>query len=76
MPPNDEMWFLRQIDNWAERAPARLAHVHRYGQLTYLDLKQRSDTLACFLLQALPGDRQPIVVYGHKQSEMLVAFLA
>ena len=76
MPPNDEMWFLQQIDDWAERAPARLAHVHRYGQLTYLDLKRRSDALACFLLQALPGDRQPILVYGHKQSEMLVAFLA
>src|SRR5215472_4790993 len=76
MRPNDEMWFLRHIDDWAERAPARLAHVHRHGQLTYLDLKRRSDALACFLLEALPGDRQPIAVYGHKQSEMLVAFVA
>jgi len=29
-----------------------------------------------FLTELLPSDRSPIVVHGHKQSEMLVAFLA
>ncbi|MDB4953697.1 MAG: D-alanine--poly(phosphoribitol) ligase subunit 1 [Myxococcales bacterium] len=70
------MKFLEKFESYAARDPDRLAHVHRGGQITYGELARRSDALAVFLTQILPNDRGPIAVYGHKQSEMLVAFFA
>lgn len=71
--------LLQQIDQWAEFAPQRLAHRHREEFLTYADFKTYSDALAVWLFQNMPPTLQhqtPIVVYGHKESEMLVLFLA
>ncbi|MDQ7096450.1 D-alanine--poly(phosphoribitol) ligase subunit DltA [Desulfosporosinus sp. PR] len=71
--------LLRQIDRWAELAPQQIAHQYREQILTYSELKTYSDSLACWLFQTLKyasGKRLPIIVYGHKESEMLVFFLA
>lgn len=71
--------LLQQIDRWAELAPQRLAHRHRDRFLTYANLKNYSDALAVWLFDNLRHDVQPqspIVVYGSKESEMLVLFLA
>ncbi|MDB4956489.1 MAG: D-alanine-activating enzyme [Myxococcales bacterium] len=70
------MRFLEQFESCVARYPDRLAHVHCGGQITYGELARRSDALAAYLTEVLPSDRGPIVVHGHKQSEMLVAFLA
>lgn len=71
--------LLQQIDMWAELAPQHLAHRHRKQCLTYRELKTFSDALAVWLVQNVPFDTQkgiPVVVYGHKESEMLVLLLA
>ncbi|NJP40036.1 D-alanine--poly(phosphoribitol) ligase subunit DltA [Oscillospiraceae bacterium HV4-5-C5C] len=45
-------------------------------ELSWLELSSYSDRLAVFLDRTYPGDRQAIVVYGHKSPWMVVAFLA
>lgn len=74
--------MLREIiDQWAVECPERIAHQHREQALTYAELKLYSDALAIWIHENKNlGDEQeahsPIVVYGHKENEMLVAFLA
>ncbi len=43
--------------------------------MTYGELLERSDSLAAWLVEEKPG-RLPVAVHGHKEPEMLVAFLA
>ncbi|KLU64113.1 D-alanine--poly(phosphoribitol) ligase subunit 1 [Desulfosporosinus acididurans] len=71
--------LLQQIDQWAKSAPLRLAHRYKEQVLTYADLKTYSDVLAYWLFQKATrnsGTKRPIIIYGHKESEMLVFFLA
>lgn len=70
------MDVLAAIGDWAARAPERLAHVGDGARLTYGELWRRSDRLAAHLAATLPDDRAPVAVIGHKEPEMLVAFLA
>lgn len=70
------MDFPRIIDDWARTAPERAAHVSGDRRLTYAALRRRSDALAAHLARALPDDGSPIAVLGHKEPEILVAFLA
>jgi acyl-CoA synthetase (AMP-forming)/AMP-acid ligase II len=44
--------------------------------LTYGELCARSDRLAASLEQEMGDNRSPIAVIGHKEPEMLIAFLA
>jgi D-alanine--poly(phosphoribitol) ligase subunit 1 len=69
------MHLLDRIDAWARRQPDRLAFRTTMGQLTYAELIQRSAATAAFIWHRLHGDRSPVVVLGHKEPEMLVAFL-
>lgn len=73
--------MLREkIDSWAIACPDRVAHRHRDQALTYAELKTQSDALAVWLHEqaaAMNVSRgTPVVVYGHKETGMLVAFLA
>lgn len=74
--------MLREIiDQWAVECPERIAHQYRDQALTYAELKLFSDALAIGIHKNdILGDEQeahsPIVVYGHKENEMIVAFLA
>ena len=54
----------------------KVAHQYRESKLTFRDLKERSDAMAVFLIKSLGFSKTPIIVYGHKQHEMLVCFLA
>lgn len=69
------MDILEQIDHWGQIAPARPAQVSEQRTLTYGELRWQSDALAGQLAQWLPDDGAPVAVLGHKQPEMLVAFL-
>ncbi|MCX6045852.1 MAG: D-alanine--poly(phosphoribitol) ligase subunit DltA [Chloroflexi bacterium] len=69
------MDILKQIDLWGQIAPDRPAHISEHGALTYGELCRQSDSLAGQLAQWLPDDGAPVIVLGHKQPEMLVAFL-
>ncbi len=69
------MRIIAGIDQVARVAPERLAYTHRDERLTYGTLARASDALARHLARALAADGSPVVVHGHKQAAMLVAFL-
>jgi D-alanine--poly(phosphoribitol) ligase subunit 1 len=67
--------LLEQIDHWALAAPNAIAHISGDKRLTYGELRRRSDALAAHLTKRLGNDRSPIAVLGHREPEMLIAFL-
>jgi D-alanine--poly(phosphoribitol) ligase subunit 1 len=67
--------LIERIDHWGQVAPARLAHVSGDRSLTYGELVRRSNSLAAHLASALPDGRCPVAVLGHKEPELLIAFL-
>ncbi len=69
------MDLLGQIDHWGEVSPERIAHVSEGRALTYGELRARSDVLARWLAARLGENRAPVAVIGHKEPEMLIAFL-
>jgi D-alanine--poly(phosphoribitol) ligase subunit 1 len=69
------MSIVQQIGRWAQRCPDRPAHVSGGRSITYQELWERSDALSAHLAALAPGDRSPVAVRGHKEPEMLVAFL-
>ncbi len=69
------MHLLDRIDRWVRETPERAAHVSCGRTMTFRELGARSDTLAGWLDFELGDNRAPIAVRGHKEPEMLVAFL-
>jgi D-alanine--poly(phosphoribitol) ligase subunit 1 len=69
------MRLLPRIAARAHATPERTAHVSGACRLSYGELAARSDALAARLAARLPADRSPIAVLGHKEPELLVAFL-
>ncbi|MCB8817225.1 D-alanine--poly(phosphoribitol) ligase subunit DltA [Desulfosporosinus shakirovi] len=69
-----------KIHDWSIRCPERVAHGHGNSVLTYASLESRSNSIAVWLheLNSAEGiTRQtPVVVYGHKENEMPVLFMA
>lgn len=70
------MHLIARIDRWAEVAPDRIAHQSGEDALTYAELRTRSDALASRLAEDLGNGHAPVAVVGHKEPEMLIAFLA
>jgi D-alanine--poly(phosphoribitol) ligase subunit 1 len=69
------MNLIERIDRWAALAPEATAHISDGRTLTYGELRGHSDALACYLTARLGEDRRPIAVLGHREPEMLIAFL-
>ena len=69
------MNLIERIDRWATAAPERIAHLSGDRTLTYRELRRRSDRLASYLATRLGDNRRPIAVLGHREPEMLIAFL-
>jgi D-alanine--poly(phosphoribitol) ligase subunit 1 len=67
--------LIQRIDRWATTAPEKIAHLNGDRRLTYGELRARSDGLAAHLTKRFGDDRRPIVVLGHREPEMLIAFL-
>ena len=67
--------LIERIDRWAALCPNRPAIQSGDSTLTWSELVAQSDALAAFLDCELtaPG---PVAVHGHKEPEMVVAFLA
>ncbi|MBI2853994.1 MAG: D-alanine--poly(phosphoribitol) ligase subunit DltA [Chloroflexi bacterium] len=70
------MNILERIDSLGRRVPEKVAHVSGPSTLTYGTLLYRSNALAAQIAGMLPDDGSPVVVLGHKECEMLVAFLS
>src|SRR6266699_6404105 len=69
------MNLVERIDRWAALAPEATAHISDGRTLTYGQLRRQSDALAWYLTERLGDDRRPIAVLGHREPEMLIAFL-
>ena len=69
------MHLIEQIDRWGHLFPDRPAHISDARVLTYGELLVRSDAVAAWLDAELGESRTPVAVRGHKEPEMLVAFL-
>jgi D-alanine--poly(phosphoribitol) ligase subunit 1 len=69
------MNLIERIDRWAAVAPEATAHISDGRTLTYGELRRNSDALACYLTERLGEDRRPLAVLGHREPEMLIAFL-
>jgi D-alanine--poly(phosphoribitol) ligase subunit 1 len=67
--------LIEQIDHWALAAPNAIAHISGDQRLTYGELRRRSDALAAHLTIRFGDDCAPIAVLGHREPEMLIAFL-
>src|SRR5690348_10784573 len=68
------MDIIKLIDRWGKQAADHPAHISGGRVLTYGELCRRSDALAAHLGRVLP-EKSPIVVLGHKEPEILIAFL-
>jgi D-alanine--poly(phosphoribitol) ligase subunit 1 len=68
------MEVIERIDRWGRTTPERPAHMSGGRTLTYGELCQRSDALAAHLARSLP-EKAPVVVLGHKEPELLIAYL-
>ncbi|MBI5457492.1 D-alanine--poly(phosphoribitol) ligase subunit DltA [Candidatus Kaiserbacteria bacterium] len=71
------MDILEKIESLALQTPDHSAYISGERTLTYGELAQQSDVVAAFLRSNAPWQKQhpPIAVYGHKEPEMLIAFL-
>lgn len=69
------MDLLDRISRTAHEYPEKLAHVSEDRTLTYAELAQKSDALARHFAGAFPAGHAPVAVIGHKEPEMLIAFL-
>lgn len=54
----------------------RPAMINDQNSITYRELWEQSDLLARYVKQHCADDKTPVIVYGHKNPKMLVAFLA
>ncbi len=68
------MEIIERIDRWGRMTPDRDAYKSGGRTLTYGELCRRSDALAARLAGSLPG-KAPVVVLGHKEPELLIAYL-
>jgi D-alanine--poly(phosphoribitol) ligase subunit 1 len=67
--------LLERIDRWATVSPEATAHVSGDRTLSYGELRARSDALAAHLTERFGDDRAPVAVLGHREPEILIAFL-
>lgn len=70
------MDLIELIDEHGKVEAVRIAHVYENSKLTYKELLEKSDALASYLINEYGKDNTPIAIYGHKQHEMLICFLA
>ncbi len=63
------MFVLESIKKYA--MSDRIALVNREETLSFAELDARSDAFAMYLLESLGEDRTEIVIYGHKETDIL-----
>jgi D-alanine--poly(phosphoribitol) ligase subunit 1 len=66
--------IIERVDQWGRATPDHPAYVSAGRTLTYGELCGRSDALAAHLARSLP-ERAPVIVLGHKEPELIIAYL-
>jgi D-alanine--poly(phosphoribitol) ligase subunit 1 len=67
---------MEAIDQWQTKGSNRVAYENKAGTHTYGELTKWSNGLAHYLADTVTNkSRQPIVVYGNLEFEMIVSFL-
>ncbi|WP_010293722.1 D-alanine--poly(phosphoribitol) ligase subunit DltA [Clostridium senegalense] len=69
------MSLIKCIDDYGIHSSNKMAHISEDNSITYGDLKKYSDALANYLLKNYGNENTPILVYGHKENEMLYSFI-
>lgn len=64
------------IENIAKTEPGRTAVKSSDCAISYGELWEKSDRLAELLSERLKNNKKPVMVYGHKNPQMIVCFLA
>jgi len=67
--------LLERIDHWAAVAPTATAHISGDRKLTFGQLGAHANALAGQLQERCGKDRVPVAVLGHREPEMLIAFI-
>ena len=69
------MNLIERIDQWSSQLRIKSRTSAAIKLLTYAELTAESNALAESLSKQLPDDHSPIAIQGHKEPEMLIAFL-
>src|SRR5262245_2676204 len=67
--------ILEVIDAWGRKATDSVANISGERRLIYAQLSQGSYAVAAHLAHTLSNDGSPVAVLGHKEPELLIAFL-
>ena len=68
------MEIIERIDQWGSTTPDRPAYISGGRVLTYGELRRSSDSLAAYLAGSL-AEKVPVLVLGHKEPELIIAYL-
>lgn len=68
------MKILENIKIYSKES--RIASIVDGNILTYKDLEENSNALAYYILNEFKDDRTPIVIYGNKENDILIAMIA
>lgn len=68
--------IISRIEHRARENADRIAFMSRAGRITYKQLWERSGNLAGWINLRMGDNKDPVIVYGHKDPMMLVCFLA
>ncbi len=66
--------IIERIDHWGKTTPDHPAYMSGGRTLTYGELCRGSDALAAHLARSLP-EKAPVIVLGHKEPELIIAYL-
>lgn len=69
------MELLSKIKNLADTQPESLAFISQNEEISYRELWNKSEEVASYILQLELTPSSPILIYGHMEPEMLIAFL-
>lgn len=69
--------IVAKLNDWAKKTPDVVCYEYLGESLTYRDLKMKSDSLASYLAKNFTTESsEPVLIYGHMKSSMLLAFIA
>lgn len=69
------MSLIETVDYYGVKYKNKVAYIDDENFLTYYQLKRNSDCLAQWLIDIYGRENTPIIIYGHKEVEMICSFI-